>query len=726
MASQKSLFKLVDLPPLSWLVPDHLQDSNTLDEQRARLLVLAAAFLCVVQLVFGLVFWMQEAVWLTAVVFVGALTTCAPCLLLRRIQSFGVAGNLFAFQAHLTLCVVIALNGGPRPELLAWMLIPPMIAVVFAGTWSGIAWMATSIAACVVFVVLATLGVTFPQAVADNPFMISVGGPATLITLSSLGLLLHARLQRWLVESLEQAQKEALDASHRSFRTLIEHSPDAIVVLRRQGPPVYLNPAASEMLGYTEEELMELDPSKMIPADELEDLRRLRAKLDDETLVDIELESTRTRKDGSEIDVEVRQFFTAFKGEPALFVSMRDISERKQMQAQMMRMDRMIAVGTLAAGVAHEINNPLAFVTGNATLLQTEFAQGAFDSWTPPEDSALDHDELREVIEDVTEGAERIRRIVSGLHSFARDGHDDVESTSVDVNDLLESVLKMAQHEIKHRARLVTDLEDLPPVKGDNAGLGQVFLNLVINAAHAIPSGNRNDHQITVHARQRDDSVYVTVSDTGSGIPDEVKSRIFDPFFTTKSHDDGMGLGLYITQSIVRDHGGELTFETTLGEGTSFRVRLPVTTQEPADLSGPLPVVQDHEVSARLLIVDDEPNILRTLRRALSGFDVTTANSAEAAIEQLRHGERFDLILCDLLMPQMSGMKFFTYLEEEFEALSSQVIFMTGGTFTDEARSFVESSGRPVVEKPFDLAKLQEVLWEGVEGEGVEGEAVGV
>jgi PAS domain S-box-containing protein len=713
MADKNTLFKLVDLPPLRLLVPDTLRGTNTFDEQRARVIVLVSVSTALLGPVFAIVFWLVGNQWIAVPFLVGGLLMLTPPLILRQTSSFEAVGNWFAALSFAALCAIVWMSGGTQPEALVWLFFPPVVAMVFAGIRSGGVWTAICMATCGLFFGLEMVGFRFPDLVAEDSLAIGLGGPAALIGLNSLCFLLHTHLQGWLVDSLQQAQDQALSASHQSFRTLIEHAPEGIVVLRAEGPPVYVNPALSEMLGYPLEEARQTLPGQVMSADEAKRFAQIRAKLGQTAHLDISYESTRTRKDGSKIDVEVRHFFSSFKGDPALYVRIRDITERNQLQAKMMRMDRMIAVGTLAAGVGHEINNPLAFVSANATLLLTEHQGGAFDSWEPPKKSSLDHDELQEILEDITEGSERIRHIVSDLRSFAQVEQGDKEPGSVDLAKLLDSAIKMAHHEIKHRARLVTEIDDVPPVLGDNANLGQVFLNLVINAAHAIPSGDRDNHRICVRAEHvREGRVCVTISDTGSGIPEDVQPRIFDPFFTTKSDENGMGLGLYITQGIVQDSGGEITFESTPGDGTTFRVCLPTSTQKPSDLSGPLPATTSRTHSASVLVIDDEPKIVRTLKRALVGFDVTTQNSARAALEQLRQGEDFDLILCDLLMPQMSGMEFFTHLQEEFEQMTARVVFMTGGTFTQNSRAFVESSGRPVVQKPFDLHKLRETLSE--------------
>ena len=246
-----------------------------------------------------------------------------------------------------------------------------------------------------------------------------------------------------------------------------------------------------------------------------------------------------------------------------------DITERKAMQAQLVMSDRLAAVGTLAAGVAHEINNPLAFVLSNLSFLFREL-QGVA-SELPPGRIA----EMEEVLREAADGANRVRQIVRDLRTFSR-GDDDEVATPVNVQSVLESAITMARGELRTRAQIVREYSDVPLVEGNEGRFGQVFLNLLINAAQAIPQGRPDQHEVRLVLRPAGDRVIVEVKDTGVGMSPHVRARIFDPFFTTKPVGEGTGLGLSICHGIVTGFGGEIIVESEEGQGSTFRVVLPV------------------------------------------------------------------------------------------------------------------------------------------------------
>ncbi len=251
----------------------------------------------------------------------------------------------------------------------------------------------------------------------------------------------------------------------------------------------------------------------------------------------------------------------------------RDITERKKLQAQLEFAARMSAVGELAAGVAHEMNNPLAYVLANLEYAVDQLAL----AHAPAEGGTPALVEARRALADAREGAERVRSIVQDLKSFSRQEREEAPSP-VDVRVVLQSVLKIARVEIRQRATVKLHLDEVPPVMASDHRLGQVFLNLLLNAAQAIPEGNAAGNEIRLGTRLDGDRVVVEVGDTGAGMPPKVKEHIFDPFFTTKPAGVGMGLGLTICHGIVAGLGGDIQVESELGVGTTFRVRLPAST----------------------------------------------------------------------------------------------------------------------------------------------------
>lgn len=381
----------------------------------------------------------------------------------------------------------------------------------------------------------------------------------------------------------------------------------------------------------------------------------------------------------------------------------RDVSERKLTEAQLIVADRMASVGTLAAGVAHEINNPLQCVTGNLALLELELGDPARAHSLSPG--------LLEALHDAREGAERVRLIVRDLRIFTRG--EDVAYAPVHLAQVLDSTLRMAWNELRHRAHLIKRYGNVPAIESNEARLGQVFLNLIVNAVQAIPEGDYERNQVTVEtsydpATQR---ALVAISDTGSGIPPEIQKRLFTPFVTTKPAGVGTGLGLSICQRIVTSLGGSIEFESEVGRGTTFRVYLPATERAvssvPPKLSGEVAPAR----SARILLIDDDEMVAHVVRRALvPEHSVLIVNSAEAALKLFRRGDRFDVVLCDLMMPQVTGMELFQNLQALDPHQAARVVFMSGGAFTPSARAFLDRVPNGRLEKPFDIAVLRQLV----------------
>jgi CheY-like chemotaxis protein len=281
----------------------------------------------------------------------------------------------------------------------------------------------------------------------------------------------------------------------------------------------------------------------------------------------------------------------------------------------------------------------------------------------------------------------------------------------VNVEHVLESTLRMAWNELRHRARLVKRFNVVPDVDANESRLGQVFLNLIINAAHAIPPGNYDSNQIRISTSVDGGNVIVTIGDTGAGIPADVRPRLFTPFFTTKPVGVGTGLGLAISHRIVTQFGGTITYETEIGKGTEFRVALPIATAPVhTGQTAPLPVSKATR-RGTVLVIDDEEPLAAAIRRYLGGdHDVTAVLGGSAALDLMAAGKRYDLVLCDLMMPQVTGMEVYDRVLALDPAQAARIVFLTGGAFTPSAREFLDSVKNRRLEKPFDLTDLRQLV----------------
>ncbi|MBE2254480.1 MAG: PAS domain-containing protein [Myxococcus sp.] len=389
-----------------------------------------------------------------------------------------------------------------------------------------------------------------------------------------------------------------------------------------------------------------------------------------------------------------------------LIGEMSDVSGQHLLQARLALTERLASVGTLAAGVAHEINNPLAWITSNLQFAVEELTR------LRRETSLLGLDEVTEALSDARVGADRVSTIVRDLKVFSR--APDEQTGLVDVRRVIESAITMARNEIRHRAQLERRLDDVPLVKGNEGKLSQVFLNLLINAAHAVPDGDVSNHSIVVSTGvDKDGNAVVQVRDTGQGISPEVLPQIFDPFFTTKPVGQGTGLGLSICHSIVTSLGGSIQVESALGRGTTFKVTLPRaavdTRKSPAPIATPVPVAR-----GVVALIDDEPSVLMALKRLLGPLhEVSAFSEARAALEALPQ-LRPDVIFCDVMMPEMSGTEVFHRLRASHPQLAERVVFMTGGAFSESARDFLDEARRPILDKPFTAEGVRKIANEQV------------
>jgi len=460
---------------------------------------------------------------------------------------------------------------------------------------------------------------------------------------------------------------------------------------------LYTNAAGARLLGYSVEEVGQIPP--MMPVSErdrprlLELYRRWASGEEVPELIETEL----TRRDGTTIPVEVGLASADYQGAPATVAFLRDISERaralearSRLESELIQADRLATAGTLAAGVAHEINNPLTYLLLNLDRIER----------TLRERGLLDR-RLASLLAAAHDGGERVRVVVRDLHAFSTPGPDD--DGPADLADVVRVSIALADHALRHGARLETALEPVPPVAASPARVGQVLLNLLVNAAQAFEREAPGDNLVRVTARERDGAVVLIVEDNGTGIAPDDLERVFRPFFTTKPPGIGTGLGLSITRSICESLGGDVSIESELGRGTRVIVTLPIAgpAEEPA-----IEAARPPPDRRRIVVVDDEPFVAEALRNTLAAdHEVVAHTEAAAALEALGAGPTPDLVLCDLRMPGLSGHELYERAVALDPALATRFLFVTG-VEPSRAEAFLASIGCPVLRKPFDVTQL--------------------
>ncbi len=500
----------------------------------------------------------------------------------------------------------------------------------------------------------------------------------------------------------------ALARSEARFRHLIEAAPEAIGVGRRHGI-AYANRAMLDVLGYLEaDELRNTHFSDYIHPDDVAMARESLQRVFDGGPWGPPLELRVRRPDERVIAVEFLGMRITWDAEPATLVIGRDLSERRTLQAQLIQADRFSAVGTLAAGVAHEINNPLSYVLLNLEYLVKELPRVGEDPKA--------RERLLERLLEARHGAERVRAIAEDLEAFS---HREEPSAlgPVDVTKVVRHAMRMVSHEVQKYGALVDETVAVPRILGEAARLEQVLANLLVNAAQALPDEDgkpRAGARVTVRTSAEPPWVVVEVSDTGAGIPADLLDRVFDPFFTTKPVGVGTGLGLPICHSIVTSLGGDISVQSDTGRGSTFRVRLPEATEEPAEARVGKTVPPTRATGrTRILVVDDEAQVATLLSRVLEQeHDVEVRTNAQSALQRLLDEPEVHIVLCDLLMPNMSGMDLYQQLTQLRPGLEKRMVFMTGGAFTPRAADFLRRVEAAQLMKPFDLDEVRRVVAE--------------
>ncbi len=473
---------------------------------------------------------------------------------------------------------------------------------------------------------------------------------------------------------------------------IVSSSPDGILVVRANGVIVTMNAAGARILGMSDPKAFEgRSLADIVLA---EDLPMMRERIGSAAKgkANSQYVYRARRADGSIVSVEVSSIPFEHEGAPAVLAFARDVTERSKLADQMARAERLAALSTLAAGLAHEINNPL-----TSAMLQVDVLEKQAAAVVNPDARA----ELVERFNELRRTHARIGAIMGDFGAFARSGNERREK--VELQRVLAAVERMLAPVLRHRSIYVNELPVLPRVDADAGRLEQVFMNLLLNAVQALPD-RREGNEIRVRGRVLTDGrACVEVKDNGGGISPDNLRRIFDPFFTTKPVGVGTGLGLTVCHNIIVGDGGELQVVSTLGGGCTMRVLLPPAAGEPAmEALG--------RVRPRVLIVDDEPHLATTLRMLLEErHDVVATTHGEYAVNLLLDGAAIDVVLCDLAMPAPDGLEIFRRVTKARPELKTRFIFMTGGVFNPATEEFMKAQALSRVQKPF-IAEHVEAL----------------
>jgi PAS domain S-box-containing protein len=499
----------------------------------------------------------------------------------------------------------------------------------------------------------------------------------------------------------------ALRESESRFKKLAEAAPDVIVVIERDRF-LYANPAGVRALRLKDrEEFLALHPSQFLSPEDLLIMReRVERAAAGELLAPREYKGTRS--DGSVVVLEISSTAVEWEGRRAVLAYGRDVTDRSRLQSQIAEHDRLAAVGTLAAGVAHEVNNPLTYL-----MLHLEHLKKLLPR-TPSEEAF----ELLSHVDEALEGAERVSNIVRELLELARPREPRKEPTRLLA--VCEAAVKLARPTFEGEATITVSVAQSPLLLTDPARLIQVLINLLVNAAQATLPNQKT--RISVTAWTEGASAVIEVADNGPGIPQELLRDIFTPFFTTKhavssaegnSRCAGMGLGLSICHSIVESLGGTIRAENRPPNGAVFRVELPLGNAEASERPNPQAPQSETPLGFhRVAVIDDEAAVAKAIAAIVAPelSPVIFTSSSEA----LRHLEAeatpYDVVLCDILMPELRGNELESRLLGVRPEYQGRFVFMTGATAPEELRSRYERGETQILQKPFGPRQLQEAL----------------
>ncbi len=469
--------------------------------------------------------------------------------------------------------------------------------------------------------------------------------------------------------------------------------PSALLVLDRNLKVLSVNRQFTKAFGGDADEMQGKDLGEVLPSDKLRAAAEMSNAENSVEELTLELKDVQ----GSE-----RAYALTVTGETREFLLcvLADVTERiraegmeKQLQSQLLQSEKLSALGELVSGVAHELNNPLAIISGYSELML--------------EDDDMP-DQAKELIQEISKSSYRCKKIVENLLAFARQHKPERESC--DINNIVNDALQLRAHQLRvDNIKQIEELDKVPYTVADPYQLQQVFFNIINNAYQAMKGFRKDGNSLTVRTGVVDEMIRVEIRDNGPGMPEEVRSKIFDPFFTTKPKGEGTGLGLSITYGIIEEHGGKIRVESEAGAGTAFIIDLPISQD-----AGEAPVKKETRTDTsgfegkRVLVIDDEETIADVCRMGLQrlGCLVEVSDNGPDAMARLAK-QGFDLIISDMRMPGMDGPEIHAAVQEKNPVLADKIIFMTGDTLSPDTKSFLEKSGNTFLNKPFVMEELK-------------------
>lgn len=512
----------------------------------------------------------------------------------------------------------------------------------------------------------------------------------------------------------KQELEQRLEQRERWFSTTLDSVGDAVIATDPQERITFMNPVAERITGWKKEdahlkpihEVFKILTAEGTPVHQAVSTairRGFRAELPAGTrLLD-------RHGDSRDVDDSIAPIVDAQGQTLGSVVVFRDITDRRRLEQRVALSERLASISTMAAGMAHEINNPLSAATANiefAARKLREIQKGPEAHLLAP-GTAKALQDIADSLADAHAADGRVRQIVADLKKFAR--ADDAAKSALDLPDVLDAAMSITRHIAEDNVRIQLRLGTTPLVLANEGRLVQVFANLIANA---IQAGDRDSPRHHVEITTSSDDLgraVVSVHDNGVGINSDVLPRIFEPFFTTRPAGSGLGLGLSICQTTVSGLGGELSVESQPGKGSTFRVLLPAapTPEKPRERSAPPSSLR----RGRVLVIDDEQIVGRTIERILSSeHDVHVETDARRALSRIGRGEHFDIILCDLTMPSITGVEVYQAVLGANPELAERIVFLTGGVTSEAAERFLANCPNMVVHKPFSVDRLLAVV----------------